>query len=50
MKTDAIIQNNVISELKWEPSVDASKIGVSVRDGVVTLSGYVDTFIEKTAR
>jgi osmotically-inducible protein OsmY len=49
MKTDAIIQNNVISELKWEPSVDASKIGVSVRDGVVTLSGYVDTFIEKTA-
>ncbi len=47
MKTDAIIQNNVISELKWEPSVDASKIGVSVRDGVVTLSGYVDTFIEK---
>jgi osmotically-inducible protein OsmY len=49
MKTDAIIQNNVISELKWEPSVDASKIGVSVQDGVVTLSGYVNTVVEKMA-
>jgi hypothetical protein len=34
MKTDGLIQNNVIKELKWEPSVDASKIGVIVRDGV----------------
>jgi osmotically-inducible protein OsmY len=49
MKTDELIQNDVIKELKWEPSVDATKIGVSVRDGIVTLSGYVDTFIEKLA-
>ncbi len=49
MKTDAIIQNNVISELKWEPSIDASKIGVTVQDGVVTLSGYVNTVVEKMA-
>ena len=28
MKNDVLIQNNVIKELKWEPSVDASKIGV----------------------
>jgi osmotically-inducible protein OsmY len=37
----------VISELKWDPSIDATKIGVSVKDGIVTLSGYVDSFIEK---
>jgi osmotically-inducible protein OsmY len=49
MKNDVLIQNNVIKELKWEPSVDASKIGVVVRDGIVTLSGYVDTFTEKLA-
>ena len=49
MKTDAKIQTNVISALKWEPSVDAAKIGVSVRDGIVTLSGYVDSFVEKLA-
>jgi osmotically-inducible protein OsmY len=49
MKTDAEIQNNVISELKWEPSVNAAKIGVSVRDGIVTLDGYVDSFVEKMA-
>jgi osmotically-inducible protein OsmY len=49
MKTDGLIQNNVIKELKWEPSVDASKIGVVVRDGVVTLNGSVDTYTEKLA-
>jgi osmotically-inducible protein OsmY len=49
MKTDKQIQTNVISALEWEPSVDASKIGVSVRDGIVTLDGYVDSFVEKLA-
>ena len=47
MKDDALIQNNVISELKWEPSVNAAAIGVSVTDGIVTLNGYVDSFTEK---
>ena len=47
MKTDALIQSDVISELKWEPSIDAAKIGVSVRDGIVTLDGYVNSFVEK---
>ena len=47
MKTDALIQNNVISELKYEPSINSAAIGVSVRDGVVTLNGYVDSFVEK---
>jgi osmotically-inducible protein OsmY len=47
MKTDALIQSDVISELKWEPSIDAATIGVSVRDGIVTLDGYVNSFVEK---
>ena len=38
-----------MAELKWEPSVDAAHIGVSVKDGVVTLSGHVSSYAEKFA-
>jgi osmotically-inducible protein OsmY len=47
MKTDAQLQRDVVEELKWEPSVDATHIGVSVKDGVVTLTGHVSSFGEK---
>jgi osmotically-inducible protein OsmY len=47
MKTDAALQTDVINELKWEPTVHHEHIGVSVQDGVVTISGTVPTFIEK---
>jgi len=33
--------------LKWEPSVSAAHIGVSVKDGIVTLSGHVPSYAEK---
>jgi len=49
MKTDTQLQQDVMNELKWEPSVKAAEIGVSVKDGVVTLSGYVDSFYKKWA-
>lgn len=49
MKTDSQLQHDVIAELAWEPSVDHADIGVSVNDGVVTLSGYVKSFPEKMA-
>jgi osmotically-inducible protein OsmY len=49
MKTDAELQQDVMNELKWEPTVKAAEIGVGVKDGVVTLSGYVDTYGEKWA-
>jgi purine nucleoside phosphorylase len=49
MRTDAQLQNDVQEELKWEPRVTASKIGVAVSNGVVTLSGTVPTFAEKYA-
>ena len=47
MKTNAQVQNDVIAELNWEPSVDATQIGVEVKDGVVTLSGHVSSYAEK---
>lgn len=47
MKTDAEIQKHVIEELKWEPAIHSSEIGVAVKNGVVTLSGTVDTYLEK---
>jgi osmotically-inducible protein OsmY len=49
MKTDAQLQTDVQDELKWEPSVTASEIGVAVSGGVVTLSGIVPTYAEKYA-
>ncbi|MGZ5285659.1 MAG: BON domain-containing protein [Flavisolibacter sp.] len=49
MKNDNEIQKEVISQLKWEPFVKASEIGVSVKDGIVTLSGIVDSYSKKIA-
>jgi osmotically-inducible protein OsmY len=47
MKTDKELQNDVLAELAWESSVNAAHIGVEVDQGVVTLSGHVDTYAEK---
>ena len=47
MKTDAQLQFDVNEELDWDPSIHAEDIGVSVHDGVVTLTGHVNTFAEK---
>lgn len=47
MKTDLQIKNDVMEELKWEPILNASQIGVSVKEGVVTLSGTVDSYSKK---
>ena len=41
------LQQAVLAELHWEPSVTAAHIGVTAEDGVVTLTGHVDTFIQK---
>lgn len=37
MKTDSQVQQDVIAELKWEPSVNATGIGVEIKDGVGNL-------------
>lgn len=48
MKTDKQLQHDVLAELEWEPSIEASEIGVAAADGVVTLTGQVGTYLEKT--
>lgn len=46
-KTDSQLQQDVLAELLWEPSVNAAQIGVEVKGGVVTLAGHVGSFVEK---
>ena len=48
MKNDSQLQSDVQTELKWKPSVNAAQIGVAVKDGVVTLTGQVAHYTEKT--
>ncbi len=48
-KTDSALQRAVQDELKWDPSVNAAEIGVAAKNGIVTLSGYVDSYFEKRA-
>ncbi|MDI1355194.1 MAG: BON domain-containing protein [bacterium] len=47
MKTDLEIQKDVLDELKWEPMLNAAEIGVAVTNGVVTLSGTLDSYFKK---
>jgi osmotically-inducible protein OsmY len=49
VKMDAELQRDVMNELKWEPTIHAAEIGVGVKDGVVTLSGDVDSYSKKWA-
>jgi osmotically-inducible protein OsmY len=48
-RTDAQIQAEVLAELKWEPRVSPNEIGVIVKDGVVTLTGGVDSYTKRWA-
>jgi osmotically-inducible protein OsmY len=47
MKTDLELKKDVEDELNWEPAVNAAHIGVSVKNGVVTLTGHVPSYMEK---
>ena len=47
--TDVRLRNFVVRELDWDPDVDDSGIGVSAKDGVVTLTGRIDTYAGKLA-
>lgn len=49
IRTDAQIQSDVLAELKWEPRVQPNEIGVSVKEGVVSLTGWVDSYTKKWA-
>jgi osmotically-inducible protein OsmY len=49
MNNDIHLQASVLAELNWEPSVTAAHIGVTASDGLVSLSGHVDSYGEKHA-
>jgi osmotically-inducible protein OsmY len=48
MKTNEELQKDVQNAIKWEPLLQAAEIGVSVKDGVVTLTGSVDSYAKKS--
>lgn len=49
MKTDAELKKDVEAELAWDPEIKSTAVGVAVKDGVVTVTGHLDTFAEKHA-
>lgn len=49
MKTDSQLKKEVLAELEWDPALNANHIGVAVNEGVVLLTGHLDTFAEKEA-
>lgn len=48
MKTDHQLKDDVTAELEWEPSIDANHIGVAAEKGVVTLTGHVNSYWQKS--
>jgi osmotically-inducible protein OsmY len=49
MKTDIELKADVIAELDWDVAIHPTEIGVMVKNGIVTLTGHLDTFAEKHA-
>ena len=49
MKTDHQLKQDVMAELAWDPSIKADEVGVAVKNGIVTLTGHIETFVEKSA-
>ena len=47
MKLNSDLQNKVLDALHWEPLLNKAEIGVSADNGIVTLTGYVDTYSKK---
>ncbi len=47
MRTDSQIKMDIEGQLRWSPDIDATDIGVTVKDRVVTLTGFVRSSIEK---
>jgi osmotically-inducible protein OsmY len=47
MKTDDEIKRDVEAELRWDPDIDAKDIAVNVKSGVVTLAGFIPSYLQK---
>jgi osmotically-inducible protein OsmY len=48
MKTNRELQIDVLDAIRWEPLLKLAEIGVDANDGVITLSGVVDSYIKKS--
>jgi osmotically-inducible protein OsmY len=49
VRTDDDIRDSILEELKWDPKVTSPDVAVAVKDGVVTLTGFVSSYWEKEA-
>ena len=49
MSNDKVLKQAVLDELEWDPSVNSAHIGVSAKNGIVTLTGNVESYFEKSA-
>src|SRR5579864_2868312 len=49
IRRDEEIQTDVLEELQWDTRVQPNEIGVTVKDGIVTLTGWVDSYLKKIA-
>jgi osmotically-inducible protein OsmY len=49
MSEDTQLQQIVLDQLKWEPSVNAAHIGITAKNGVITLMGHVESYLQKSA-
>jgi osmotically-inducible protein OsmY len=45
VRSDSSIREDVLLELKWDPKIKSNDITIAVKDGVVTLSGFVSSFV-----
>jgi osmotically-inducible protein OsmY len=48
-RSDADVQRDVLDELKWDARIQPNEIGVAVKDGIVTLTGWVDSYTKRWA-
>jgi osmotically-inducible protein OsmY len=48
-KDDSQIQRDIMTELRWDPSIDSDQITVAVKDGIATLSGSLPHYFEKSS-
>lgn len=49
MRTDEEIRDDVLAEIDWEPQIESTEVGVTVKNGAVTLTGTVSSYSEKLA-
>lgn len=49
MKSDTQIRDDVLAELRWDPAINETDVGVIVKDGNVTLTGHLSSYAEKYA-